>query len=232
MRKRKLLLSDRKEGTRDKNIPSIVRFELNEIKQHYYDSVSAIQNMFVLVEQLNAGNSENQAKDIMRSQIVFLVGAFDFYMHEITKLGLSKIFDGEWEQTPKYTHISVPMNVLNDALKAGEDSDWFVEFINEQFSTITIVSYENVKDQMNLLGLSMQLLADDVFYDINSSEKTIDKLKNRLNGLFHRRNIIAHQADRKHANAEMYDIERETVEGYISDVNKIIDAISDQIAKK
>ncbi len=124
------------------------------------------------------------------------------------------------------------MNVLNDALKAGEDSDWFVEFINEQFSTITIVSYKNVKDQMNLLGLSMQLLADDVFYDINSSEKTIDKLKNRLNSLFHRRNIIAHQADRKHANAEMIDIERETVEGYISDVNKIIDAISNQIARK
>ncbi len=33
-------------------------------------------------------------------------------------------------------------------------------------------------------------------------------------------------------NTPLTDIERETVEGYISDVNKIIDAISNQIAKK
>jgi hypothetical protein len=232
MEDRILQLSGRKEATRDKNTPTIVRFELNEIKKHYYDSVAAIENMFLLVDLLNDNNNENQAKDIMRSQIVFLVGALDFYMHEITKLGLSKIFDGEWEQTKKYMHISVPMSVLNDALKAGEESDWFVEFINEQFSTVTIVSYENVKDQMNLLGLNMQLLADDVFYDMTSREKTIDKLKNRLNGLFRRRNIIAHQSDRKHANAEILNIEREMVEGYIGDVNKIIDSISKQIAEK
>jgi hypothetical protein len=78
----------------------------------------------------------------------------------------------------------------------------------------------------------MQLLADDVFYDINSEEKTIDKLKNSLNSLFRRRNIIAHQSDRQHANAEILDIEREMVEGYIRDVNKIIDCVSKQIAEK
>ena len=232
MEKRNLQLSGRKEATRNKTTPLIVRFELDEIKKHFNDSITAIKSMFTLVEQLIANNDEKQAKDIMRSQIVFLVGALDFYMHEITKLGLSKIFDGEWEQTKKYTHICVPMDVLNNALKAGEDTDWFIEFINKQFSSITIVSYENVKDQMNLLGLNVQLLADDVFYDINSREKTIDKLKKRLNGLFRRRNIIAHQSDRQHENAEILDIEREMVEGYISDISKIIEAISKQIGEK
>lgn len=232
MEKRKLQLSGRKEATREKTTPSIVRFKLDEIIKHYRDSVTAIQRMFVIVEQLEESHSETQAKDIMRSQIVFLVGALDFYMHEITKYGLNKIFDGEWGQTKKYKHISIPMDVLNEALKAGEDTDWFIEFINKQFSTITIVSYDNVKDQINLLGLNMQLLADDVFYDINSREKTIDKLKNRLNSLFRRRNIIAHQADRQHANAEIMDIKRELVEGYINDVNKIVEAITQQISQK
>lgn len=232
MEKRNLKLAGRKESTRNKTTPVIVRFELDEIKKHYNDSVTAIKSMFALVDQLIANNHENQAKDIMRSQIVFLVGALDFYMHEITKFGLGKIFDGEWEQTKKYTHICVPMDVLNKALKAGEDTDWFIEFINNQFSSITIVSYENVKEQMNLLGLDIQLLADDVFYDIHSREKIIDKLKMRLNGLFHRRNIIAHQSDRQHENAEILDIEREMVEEYIGDISKIIDAISKQIAKR
>jgi hypothetical protein len=54
MDKRKLQLSGRKEETRNKTTPSIVRFEIDEIKKHYYDSVSAIQSMFDLVNQLNA----------------------------------------------------------------------------------------------------------------------------------------------------------------------------------
>ena len=138
---------------------------------------------------------------------------------------MNKIFNNEWEQTKKYSHISVPMNVLNDALIEGEDSDWFLEFVNQQFSTVTIVSYDSVKDQMNLLGLNMQSIADEVFYDINSREKTIDKLKNRLNGLFNRRNLIAHQLDRKHSNAEKLDIDRNLVEEFIDDVNRIVEAI-------
>ncbi len=232
MEKRKLQLFGRKEETRNKTTPLVVRFELEEIKQHYTESIKSICKMFAVVDYLIENNNEEQAKHIMRSQVVFLVGALDFFMHEITKLGLNKIFNNEWEQTKKYSHISVPMSVLNDALIEGEDSDWFLEFVNQQFSTATIVSYESVKDQMNLLGLNMQSIADEVFYDINSREKTIDKLKNRLNGLFNRRNLIAHQLDRNHSNAEKLDIDRSLVEEFINDVNRIVEAISKQISEK
>jgi hypothetical protein len=232
MEKRKLQLSGRKEATRNKSIPSVVRFELDEIKQHYKDSEKSIQSMFSVVDYLIENENEDQAKDIMRAQIVFLVGALDFFMHEITKFGLRKIFNDEWEQTKKYSHINVPMSILNEALISGEDSDWFLEFVNQQYSTVTIVSYESVKDQLNLLGLNIQALADDVFYDLNSRERTSDKLKNRLNGLFNRRNLIAHQLDRKHANAEKLDIDRCLVEEFINDVNNIVEAISKQVLEK
>lgn len=232
MEKRNLKLSGRKEATRNKTTSLIVKFELEEIKQHYNDSIKSIYKMFGVVDSLIESKDEEQAKDIMRSQVVFLVGALDFFMHEITKLGLNKIFNNEWEQTKKYSHISIPMGVLNDALIDGEDSDWFLEFVNEQFSIVTIVSYDSVKDQMNLLGLNIQSIADEVFYDINSREKTLDRLKNRLNGLFNRRNMIAHQLDRKHSDAEKLDIDRGLVEEFIEDVNLIVDAISKQISEK
>lgn len=90
MEKRNLQLAGRKEATRNKTTPIIVRFELDEINKHYNDSVTAIKSMFTLVDQLIANNHENQAKDIMRSQIVFLVGALDFYMHEITSVCLAQ----------------------------------------------------------------------------------------------------------------------------------------------
>lgn len=232
MGQRNLQLSGRKEETRNKTTPLIVKFELDEILQHYTESEKSICSMFTTVDYLIENNNEEQAKDIMRAQVVFLVGALDFFMHEITKLGLNKIFNGEWEQTKKYSNISVPMNVLNCALREGEDSDWFLEFVNQRFSTITIVSYDSVKEQMNLLGLNMQDIADEVFYDPNSREKTIDKLKNRLNGLFYRRNLIAHQLDRKHSNAEKLEIDRSMVEEFINNVKCIVCAISKQISEK
>ena len=173
-----------------------------------------------------------QAENIWRAQIVFIVSAFDFFMHEITKFGLGKIFDGEWNPTIKYSNINISLEVLNKALKNGESSEWFLEFVNEQFAKTTMVSYAEVKEQINLLGLNMQVLADDTFYQLGSKEKTIDKLKNCLNGLFFKRNVIAHQSDRKHANAEIMEITEEFVRGYLNDMNKIVDSIVKQVNEK
>ena len=46
-----------------------------------------------------------------------------------------------------------------------------------------------------------------------------------LNTLFARRNIIAHQYDRSHYNAEVNEISKEIVENLIGDVIKIVDSI-------
>lgn len=229
---RSLELSTRKEDTRNKMTPAIVRFEIAEIKQHYDESILAIMEMFSLAQDLQKDGKEEQAENIWRAQVVFIVSAFDFFMHEITKFGLTKIFEGIWETTIKYSNLTIKLDVLNKALKAGESSEWFIEFVNEQFATATMVSYANVKDQLNMLGLDIQQLANDTFFQQGSTEKTIDKLKSRLNGLFAKRNVIAHQSDRKHSNAEMMEITEEIVLGYVDDVNKIVNNIVKQINEK
>lgn len=229
---RNLELSTRKEDTRSKVVPMIVRFEMEEIKQHFDESMSVVEGMFAVAKNLLDNENETQAENIWRAQVVFIVSAFDFFMHEITKFGLGKIFDGEWNPTIKYSNINISLEVLNKALKNGESSEWFLEFVNEQFAKTTMVSYAEVKEQINLLGLNMQVLADDTFYQLGSKEKTMDKLKNCLNGLFFKRNVIAHQSDRKHANAEIMEITEEFVRGYLNDMNKIVDSIVKQVNEK
>lgn len=229
---RSLELSTRREDTRDKVVPIVVRFEMAQIKQHFDDSVLIVTGMFPIADDLINSGNEEQAKTIWRAQVVFLVSAFDFFMHEVTKFGLGKIFDGNWEPTKKYNNITLDLETLNTALKAGEDSEWFVEFINQQFAKNTMVSYVNVRDQMNLLGLDMQILADDTFYERGSTEKTIDKLKRRLNSLFSKRNVIAHQSDRRHTDAEVMEITEQSVREYIDDINKIVENIIKQINEK
>ncbi len=44
--------------------------------------------------------------------------------------------------------------------------------------------------------------------------------------------MIAHQSDRKHANAEIMEITEEFVRGYVDDMNKIVDGIVKQINEK
>ena len=47
--------------------------------------------------------------------------------------------------------------------------------------------------------------------------------------MFRRRNQIAHQADCLHETGAKIDIEREDVEKYIADIEKIVTAISEEI---
>ena len=56
-------------------------------------------------------------------------------------------------------------------------------------------------------------------------------MKDKLNGLYHRRNRIAHQSDWSERDAERKDISKEHVENYIDDINKIVVAIIEEAKK-
>ncbi|MCI8646873.1 MAG: hypothetical protein HFE76_08825 [Firmicutes bacterium] len=173
-----------------------------------------------MADALQKSGKDAQGKNIWRAQIVFLASALDFYMHELTKYGLCEIYNENWERTDRYRNIRIKMEAIETALKSGEESDWFLEYINSYYQAITMVSYESVKDQLNLLGINLAAIADRAFYEKDGLEKTKGKLKRRLNELFGRRNIIAHQADRAHTDAQFINITKEVVQSFIDDVEK------------
>ena len=232
MEKRNLDLAVRNENTREKFHTEVTRFELDQIVQHFTESIEAINKQFAVADELIKAGKTNDWENIWRSHIIFLASAFDFYMHELTKYGLCEIYDVNWEETEKYLNLQVSMKEVKTVLESGNDIDWFLEYINGYYETITMVSYESVRDQLNLLGIELKNVADGAFHKRGETEKTKDKLKRRLNELFRRRNIIAHQSDRTHANAQIKDITKETVQEFIQDVQKIVDAITDQARQK
>ena len=161
---------------------------------------------------------------------MFLAAAFDFFMHEVTKYGLMQIDLRSWRPTQRYRNLSVPLKRVEEALQAGRnDLDWFLEYTNGFFCNKTMIAFEPVKAQLNLLGVDVRELADQAFYERGCTEKTLVKLKRRLNELFSRRNLIAHQTDRSHADAQITSIEREIVETFIADIKKIVAGISNLI---
>lgn len=234
MEERNLDLMPRQEETREKisSASNIVKFQLNEIEEHFDENLQYIQSQFDIADELVQSQREEEARNIWSSQIVFLESAFDFYLHELTKFGLSEMFVGNWDKTEKYNNLSVRMSIVDKALNAREDTEWFLEFVNGFYRELMLVSYKSVKDQMNLLGLELQDIADAVFYEMGSNIKTKDKLENCLEGLYHKRNVIAHQSGRRHSDAQREEVTKDMVEKYIEEVEKIVRKIQDLARRK
>ncbi len=226
MNTKDLKLTPRIENTREKYHTNVVLFGLDEIMQHFKESVDSITSLFHIADNLIDEGKSIDAGNIWRAQIVFLASAFDFYMHELSKYGLCEIYNNNWTDTDRYNNLQIRMCYIEKAFKAGGDIEWFLDYVNEHDQTITMISYAAVKNQLNLLGINVNKVANMVFYKQGDSEKPTDKLKNFLNALFARRNIIVHQTDRNQKNAQIKDITKETVDEFISTIFQIVEAIN------
>jgi len=223
--RRNLSLTPRAEDTREAQPVHVVNFELDEIKEHYDQSITAINNQFEVASSLGSSGKTDDQKNIYRSQIVFLESAFDFYLHELTKYGLRKILVGDWAHTPKYGNLKVPMKHVERGLRDPSAIEWFVEYINEAYSRDVMTAYEYLKEQMNMLGIHIAEILPRLF-------PHMDDPKDVIIDLYDRRNQIAHQTDRAHANAVQQDISEQFVRDRITEVNSIVVALHQEALGK
>ena len=216
---RDLSLSPRIEGKRDKIKQPITIFPLISIKKHFDENIVLIEKQFSTAEILISAGKKSDAEDVWRSQIVFLDSALDFYIHEITKYGIMNIFEDTWPKNDKYNKLKVDMRQVEIGLKNTEDSECFKDFVNELNEKKCFMSYEKIKEQLTVIGLNFKKIEKAAF------NGAVEKFESKVEGLFKRRNMIAHQSDREHATAERNEISRPAVEGFISDTKKIVEAI-------
>lgn len=225
-------LQPRKENIREKIQPKVINFSLSEIEEHFQENLIFIKNQFKIADDLSAHNKIEDARTIWSAQIVLLESAFDFYLHELTKYGLNQMFIGEWSKSQKYFNIDVKMKIVDIALNTKENSEWFLDFANELYEKDTFLSYYSIKSQIKLLDLDINLIADKVFFDRNSTIKTIDKMKQAIGEIYDIRNLISHQAGRRNADAEKKEIDEKLVNKYIMTIENIVQAIHEQAINK
>ena len=71
MEERNLDLAIRNEDTREKFHTEVIRFELNQIMQHFTEFVQAIYTQFELADELISAGKINEGENIWREQIIF-----------------------------------------------------------------------------------------------------------------------------------------------------------------
>ena len=224
--RRDLSLSPRVEEKRELKVIELpVQFSLKEIKEHFEESLNEVKAQYPVADLLNENGNENDGKTIWRSQVVLAEGLLDFFIHEMSKFCLFKMFTGQWSKSEKYYRFMVPMSKVEDAINTVNSKDWFFDYLNDRFSRDVFLSHESMKDQLNLIGIDFSKTMKRAF-----SKESDDPLKHGKQvviDLFQRRNDIANQNDRSHASAKKQDITKEFVETYITNIELIVNAIYD-----
>lgn len=229
---RDLTLAPRAEESRDSRLAlPPVQFSLPEIRQHFNDSLETVKGQYEVADSLKLDGNIEACKAIWRSQVVFAEGLLDFYIHEISKYCLFRMFSGSWGQSEKYKSFLVPMSNVEEAISAVESRDWFFEYLNNRFSRDVFLSLESMRDQLNMIGIGF---ADTMrrAFPRPTEEMSTTYGKDVVKELFTRRNKIVHQNDRSHASAEQADITKEFVADYIGKVESIVKAIHEIAEEK
>lgn len=190
---RNLDLSIRVEGVREQQkVRHVVHFNLEEIKARFDESIRSIEQKFDLYDGLVESGKVDEAKDVLRSQIVFLEGVIDFYLHEMTKYSYFKMFSDEWAKTQQYKNFNVKMEIVEKGLNSGDSKEWFFEYVTDAFDRIVFLSYESMHDQLNAIGIPYNDVMHAVFVKRNVKESAKEG-KEFISKLFKRRNAIAHK---------------------------------------
>lgn len=163
-------------------------------KRVFQRNIRQADQLGVLYEHLRSTVAiPDQFDDLLRSQIVYAVSAFDKLVHDLIRIGMVKIFENQRPSTGKYLSETVAIQHL-PTLAAGvvpPPPVRFEEIVREKLSKLSFqdpakiadgLSYiwnENQKWQQIALGLGM------------SDEDA--KRKQRL--IVTRRNAIVHEAD-------------------------------------
>lgn len=127
--------------------------------------------------------------DLLRAQIVLGVSALDYYVHEITILGMVEIFEGKRTITPAFAKFRVSMGAVI-AGNTGGGSNWFESDVRDRHSFLAFQQPDNIADAIRLF--SEVKLWKEVGIKMTMPENDI---KARLKLIIGRRNKIAHEAD-------------------------------------
>lgn len=134
-----------------------------------------------------------QLDDLLRSQIVNVVSAFDKLMHDLIRIGMVQIFEGQRAMTDKYASEVVAIKHL-PFLSVGSVAPpavYFEELVREKLSIISFQDPKKVAD-----GLSYIWSDNQKWYKIAQGLGFSDEdVRVRLKLIVSRRNAIVHEAD-------------------------------------
>jgi len=139
---------------------------------------------------LSLTTSAIDASDLLRAQIVLGVSALDYYVHELTLLGMLEVYNGARSPTSAFSKFRVSMDSVWGSGASTGTSAWFENEVREQHGYLSFQQPDRIADAVRLF--SDAKLWQEASSKLNMSEADV---KEQLRLIVDRRNKIAHEAD-------------------------------------
>lgn len=152
--------------------------------------------------------------DLLRSQIVYSVSAFDKLMHDLVRIGMLQIFNGTRTATSKYLGEAIPLAVYNEMMRATIPPAEFIfsQFVVNKLKTISFQDPTKVADGLSYIwseAHKWQRIASAMGQDQHT-------VTTKLRLIVDRRNYIVHEADIDPSTAAKRNILKADAESSIS----------------
>ncbi|MCP6758343.1 MAG: HEPN domain-containing protein [Fischerella sp. CENA71] len=173
----------------------------------FKDNIKDAQNLTSLYEYLEFTlKAPLSFDDLLRSQIVYSVSAFDKLMHDVIRIGMLEIFTSKRQPTLKYETESIPISTHLELLSATIPPK---EYIFEQtvIKKLKIISFqdpEKIADGLSYIWNEKQKW-QQIARKMGMDDKTV---KTELKLIANRRNIIVHEADIDPSTGKKYTISK------------------------
>ena len=185
---------------------------LSPIEQ-FQENITRVQDLGGLHTALdNTTTSVMDLTDLLRAQIVMIVSALDLYIHEITRVGMLAIYNGQRPQTDAFLRFQVTLgsaiqgisrtskedddskedndNKEDDGKKKWIDDKWLDVEIRERHGHQSFQKPDDIANAIRLFS-SCELwpsVAKQLSLDVKD-------VKDQLMAIVKRRNQIVHEAD-------------------------------------
>lgn len=167
--------------------------------------------------------------DLLRAQIVMIVSALDLYIHEITRVGMLEVYNGERPQTDAFLRFQVTLESAMQGISDPRVNEWLDTEIRERHGHLSFQDPDNIADAVR--RFSSCELWPSVAKRLNLDVRDV---KTRLGAIVKRRNQIVHEADLDPSypgTITRWPISPEDVAStldFIQDVCEAIDVVSNQ----
>lgn len=152
--------------------------------------------------------------DLLRSQIVYAVSAFDKLIHDLIRIGMVEIFCGRRSATPKYLTETISLQAYQQLRTASLSSFPPPEYYFEQevIKKLKIVSYQDpnkVAEGLSYIWQEKQKWQRIAIEMSTSNSPYTDKTaKQTLKLIADRRNSIVHEAHINPLTNQKYSIDK------------------------
>lgn len=198
---------------------------INALNQYVKNSLSIkeLGNIYELITT-SFPLLDKQGEEILRAQIVLIVGALDCYIHDCVRIGLLHIFNGKRLETISTHTYQLNFKLLKD-LESSQDINAKVvileSYIREKNSKESYQSPKSIEYALGLINVTKlwsQLS--------NSMEIPPNDIKDRLAMIVNRRNKIAHESDLNPLTGGKFPVDKKTVNDVISFIDKLAYSIN------